>query len=305
MIKGLRFSGSRLCGVGLRRHGKAVSARRGWHGGLWLLPLLRPVLFAAFLFPTPLSSAQAQNQPAPTGRPPLTLGSIDWPPYSRATLPGEGRSSIIVRDAFAAVGVPVVFDYLPWVRMTALIRAQRLDGGLSFYASEDRQSWCHFSPPYDSSDLVLVERTDNPLSWVALADLARYRLGTVRDYVNTPDFDDLVRRGILQTEEVVSDIINIRKLMSGRIDGVVIDGAVFRYLIDREPELKARAADLRVNPVPLDRKPLYICFQKTEKGRALRDLFAEGLRQIQARPAEDAGNPLQRPNTADSSRVVR
>lgn len=313
MIKGLRSPETRLWRAGLRRHGKAyqaVSARRCWHGGLRLLTLLRPVLFAAFLFPTPLSLAQvslAQAQESDlTGRPPLTLGSIDWPPYSRATLPGEGRSSVIVRDAFAAVGVPVVFDYLPWVRMTALIRAQRLDGGLSFYDSEDRQNWCHFSPPYDSSDLVLVERADNPLSWVALADLARYRLGTVRDYVNTPDFDDLVRRGILQTEEVVSDIINIRKLMSGRIDGVVIDGAVFRYLIDGEPELKARAADLRVNPVPLDRKPLYICFQKTEKGRALRDLFAEGLRQIQARPAQDARNPLrQRPNTADSSRVIR
>ena len=241
-------------------------------------------------------------QAGESSRKPLVLGSIDWPPYTRASLPGEGRSSAIVREAFEAVGIEVVFDYMPWVRMTALIRARRLDGGLSFYASEDRESWCHFSPTYDSSDLVLAERVNAPLSWVTLADLAAYRLGTVRDYVNTPDFDDLVHRGVLQTEEVVSDIINLRKLMSSRIDGAVIDAAVFQYLLEVEPELKARAADLRLNPIPLDRKPLYICFQKTEKGRALQDLFAEGLRLVRSRPGRGPDDPVPgRPNTAQSS----
>lgn len=236
------------------------------------------------------------------GRQSLTLGSIDWPPYTRASLPGEGRSSVIVREAFAAVGVDVTFDYMPWVRMTALIRAQRLDGGLSFYTSEDREGWCHFSPAYDSSDLALAERAHTPLSWVTLADLAPYRLGTVRDYVNTPEFDDLVRRGILQTEGVVSDIINLRKLLSSRIDAAVIDAAVYHYLMDVEAELKPRAADIRLNPVLLDQKPLAICFQKTEKGRALRDLFAEGLRLIRARPAGPSdGRGFLRPNTAQSS----
>lgn len=235
-------------------------------------------------------------------RKPLVLGSIDWPPYTRASLPGEGRSSAIVREAFDAVGIEVVFDYMPWVRMTALIRARRIDGGLSFYASEDRESWCHFSPAYDSSDLVLAERASTPLSWVTLADLAAYRLGTVRDYVNTPDFDDLVHRGILQTEEVVSDIINLRKLVSSRIDGALIDAAVFQYLMEVEPELKARSAGLRLNPTPLDRKPLYICFQKTEKGQALRDLFAEGLRLVRSRPGRGPDDPVPgRPNTAQSS----
>lgn len=236
------------------------------------------------------------------GRQPLTLGTIDWPPYARASLPGEGRSSVIVREAFAAVGIDVTFDYMPWVRMTALIRARRLDGGLSFYASEEREAWCHFSPAYDHSDLALAEPVRAPLSWVSLADLAPYRLGTVRDYVNTPEFDDLVRRGILQAEEVVSDIINLRKLLSSRIDAAVIDAAVYRYLIDVESDLKPKAADIRLNPVLLDQKPLHICFQKTEKGQALRDLFAEGLLLIRARPA---GAPPEggvlRPNTAQSS----
>lgn len=232
----------------------------------------------------------------------LVLGSIDWPPYARAILPDEGRSSRIVRAAFAAVGIQVRFEYMPWSRMVALIRAQRLDGGLSFYESQERQEWCHFSPAYDVSPLALAERSYDPIRWERLEDLSSYLIGTVRDYVNTPDFDRLARDGVIRIETVNDDALNLRKLMATRIDAAVIDGHVFTHLMQAEPELRSRPGLLRLNGRLLQEKSLHICFQKTARGMALRDRFADGLRQIGSQPGmlppsltpEQAKTPQQR-----------
>lgn len=63
---------------------------------------------------------------------------------------------------------------------------------------------------------------------------------------------------------------------------------VLSYLLATTPELRRQAEKLRFNEKPLEEKTLYMCFNDTEEGRALRTTFNEGLRQIDVDALIDA-----------------
>jgi polar amino acid transport system substrate-binding protein len=63
---------------------------------------------------------------------------------------------------------------------------------------------------------------------------------------------------------------------------------VLSYLLATTPELRPDAESLRFNEKPLEEKTLYMCFNDTEEGRALRTTFNEGLKQVEVDALVDA-----------------
>jgi polar amino acid transport system substrate-binding protein len=216
---------------------------------------------------------------------PIHFASLYWPPYVGKNLPFGGTDAKILRDAFAAEGLKVVIDYVPWPRALALFESGRVDGVFPEYP-EGEQSYrsCALSRPYKLTQLSIAESSFAPLTWNTVADLTRYRLGVVRGYLNTPDFDALVANGLMTVEAETSDVINLRKVAGQRIDGALIDPEVYRYLAETDVSLQPLLHLIQLNPKPLAERTLHVCFSKTPRGKALRDIFHHRLDAIGIAP---------------------
>lgn len=207
----------------------------------------------------------------------------EWPPYTGIREPDGGSVTAVVRQALAAEAIDVKVGFFAWNRLRPLMDINReYAARFPDYYSRDRARGCHYSDVIGESPLGLAERRESPVQWQGVEDLTRYRIGTVRTYVNTPAFDRLVRNGKVRTMSVPTDEENLENLVAGKVDAVVIDRNVYAYLLSKSSRLKTSSSQIQLNPRLLIVHKLYACFTKNEKGRVLRDRFNRGLRSLQA-----------------------
>lgn len=206
----------------------------------------------------------------------------EWPPYTGVQEPEGGSMTAIVRAAYAALGDEVRIGFFSWYRIRRLPQDNNgITGSFPHYNAEERATRCHFSNAIGSSPLGLALPLRSHLAWRRLEDLGRYRIGTVKSYSNTLEFDRLVAAGRLRTLSALSDADNLRNLLAGKVDAAVIDRNVFAYLLKQEP-FRDSAPLLRLDHRLLVVHNLYVCFPKNDRGRAERDRFNRGLETLRA-----------------------
>jgi polar amino acid transport system substrate-binding protein len=216
----------------------------------------------------------------------LILLTGEWPPYTGVKEPQGGSMAAIVRAAYANQGDSVKLGFFSWYRVARLLQDDsRFTASFPHYHSAERAARCHFSQPIGSSPLGIATRAASSPRWRKLEDLHRYRIGTVKSYVNVPDFDRLVAGGSIRTLQAVDDVDNLRNLVAGKVDAIVIDRNVFAYL-QRSDGFRRNAVQLALDPRVLAVHNLYMCFPRTEKGRLARDHFDAGLVRLQAPGAD-------------------
>ncbi|ABI39354.1 conserved hypothetical ABC transporter protein [Shewanella sp. MR-4] len=209
----------------------------------------------------------------------LKLTSLLWPPYSGQQLAQQGASVAVAQAAFARMEQQLLVDFYPWsraIKLAAMPSSDYIGYFPEYYFETDKFV---FSKPIGISPLGLVEQKSHPISWHYLTDLNRYTLGVVKDYVNTDSLDLMIASGSQPVEAVTSDEQNIKKVAAGRIDGAVIDVNVLYFLL-KQPHLQPLADKLQVNKQLLANKQLYVAFRNTEEGRHWRDVFDQGLAQL-------------------------
>lgn len=209
----------------------------------------------------------------------LKLTSLLWPPYSGQQLAQQGASVAVAQAAFERMEQQLVVDFYPWsraIKLAAMPSSDYIGYFPEYYFETDKFV---FSKPIGISPLGIVEQKSHPISWHYLADLNRYTLGVVKGYVNTDSLDLMISSGTQPVEAVTSDEQNIKKVAAGRIDGAVIDVNVLYFLL-KQPYLQPLADKLQVNKQLLANKQLYVAFRNTEEGRHWRDVFDQGLAQL-------------------------
>jgi polar amino acid transport system substrate-binding protein len=212
----------------------------------------------------------------------VTVTTLEWPPYTSAELPLGGATTEVVRQAFAAAGLDIEVEILPWKR--AISVAKDDPDAVAYYPGYH----CHHvegfvpSDPVGNGPLGFAENVNSPVTWTSVDDLGEQKLkiGTVLGYANTDEFDQKAGTGWIKAIPAPDDVTNLRKLVRQRIDLAVIDKLVLSYLLATEPTLKGDANLLRFNSQTLAEKTLYLCFTDDGKGRALRDRFNGGLAKI-------------------------
>jgi len=192
----------------------------------------------------------------------IRLSSLEWPPYSGANLPGQGATIAVVRAALAAVGYSLEVTFYPWSRAVHVAEdpSSGFAGYFPEYHSEAVALSFRYSDPIGFGPLGFAQPTGAAITWKRLADLDRYVIGTVKDYVNTSEFDALVAGGILNVSEALNDTSNLMKVAYHRIDMAVIDENVLNYLVSHDSDLRMVADDLEFNSTLLENKSLYVCF---------------------------------------------
>lgn len=222
---------------------------------------------------------------APLGAEPepkrLRLASLEWAPYVSAGLEQAGWSSFVAKAAAREFGHEAAIEYFPWTRAMQLgTRDPRYAGYFPAYFTEERARSCHFSQPIGSSTVGLAYLKQSPLHWTSLQDLAALRIAVVAGFSNGTEFDTWVREGRLKPDPAPNDMLNLRKLLAGRVDAVVIDKLVLRYLLASDPSLARAGRRIAFHERPLAELALHICFQRTPAGLAIQRSFDAALRRM-------------------------
>ena len=210
--------------------------------------------------------------------------SLDWPPYSGADLPHQGRTIHRATQIFAAMGYTLKVDFFPWSRAVKLGLAEKSKymGYLPEYYDESLTQDCTFSEPIGFSPLGFAQLKSAPVQWQTLDDIAKLsKVGVVRDYINTKELDEKIANGDIKGDIASSDVENIKKLGGKRIPIIVIDESVLDYWLNHEADLSPLKNKIEFNTRLLEKKNLYLCFKKDEQGKKMLKIFNEGLNKQQ------------------------
>lgn len=211
----------------------------------------------------------------------VRLTSLEWPPYVGQSLPSQGASAAVAREAFNAMGYKLVIDFYPWTRAVNLAKSNaRFVGYFPEYYSSQRAREFFYSDVIGSGALGFAERANKPFVWNSLSDLTWVKIGVVQDYVNTAEFDTRLAKNQLKVDVATSDLKNLQKLHGKRIDLAVVDKNVFNFLLENDAELADAQKSLRFNERILEEKRFYVCFKRSPEGERMQKIFNQGLKKI-------------------------
>jgi len=194
----------------------------------------------------------------------ISFVSVDWEPYAAEYLPGKGLTVAILAEASRRAGYDATFTFHPWKRAMEEVAVGEFDALFSAYYPEERASPYALSIPYLHGPLVFCVKAGSPVAYDGtLESLKPYRIGVVSGYVNTKQFDEAE---FLTKDPAGSDLQNLKKLLGGRVDVIVIDKYVAIQLLKTNATVEAGLSDVRFLDPPLENKPLYAMFSKRRQG---------------------------------------
>ncbi|RMF12899.1 MAG: amino acid ABC transporter substrate-binding protein [Gammaproteobacteria bacterium] len=209
----------------------------------------------------------------------IRISTGEWAPLIDSSKPNDGPLAMVVREAFALQGVAVEYVYAPWKRALHDLETGEVDASAAWRMTEARASRFLFSGEavYQGENVFFYAKAA-PFDWQTLEDLAQYRIGGVRGYAYSAEFESAAKAGKLSVFRVNDEKSLVTMLLAGRIDVFPADRQVGRAMLDALP--LQQAEQITFHPKPLTRKPLYLLVRKDEKGRALIERFDRGLRTL-------------------------
>lgn len=159
----------------------------------------------------------------------LSSVSSEYPPFYSPDIAGNGLVYHLTEAAFRHAGYPLSHHFYPFARAKVIIKRGLADVLVGVWYRESREAWIAFSDPLLSVNILLYKRVGSQINYKSIEDLRQYHIGVGRGYANPIEFQDAQ----LQTEAVSTDIVNLRKLLAGRIDLVLISEDVANYLITK------------------------------------------------------------------------
>lgn len=217
--------------------------------GRWLGMLLGGLLSCT-------ANALEQTLPAE-----IHVASEVWENHSNAD--GTGLAWDLLRAVFEPAGVKLVGSSEPYTRSVGLAQRGKVDAALGMYRDEvgdlDFPRW-----PYAADRVVALGLTRLPKP--TLQTLANYRLIWVRGYAFQDQLHSVGRYQEVQRREGIPAM-----LREGRADFYIDDDAEVDFLLASLEQ----PTDLQVTELQL--LPLYLAFARTERGRALRQLYEQRM----------------------------
>lgn len=211
----------------------------------------------------------------------VRFAAEDWPPFISRSLPADGMSGAMVSAIFERLGYAVKYEYFPWKRaMQFGLASPRYAGLLAVWRTPEREKLCHFSVPVGTTQGVLAYLKEDGAPGASLADLGKLRIGTVAGYANGEQFDGMVARGELKTEEGLNDATNLKKLLIKRYRVIVIERHVLQHLLMGRNFSKAERERIGIIESVFKERPVHVCFQRDAQGALWQKRFNEAARDV-------------------------
>jgi len=208
----------------------------------------------------------------------IVMATLDWEPYVGQNMKNQGYVAEVVKEAFKRGGIEVELKFYQWSRVVGLAKAGKVDGYFPEYYADGVKEYAAFSEAMPGGPLGFFKRKDQDISYNTLKDLEGYKIGVVKGYVNTEEFDNAA---FLTRDIAKDDLTNLKKLAAGRLDLMVADKFVGTFLMNAN--LPDKAKEIEFLAKPLAEPELFVCISNKVEGQADKvAAFNKGLAEIKA-----------------------
>lgn len=207
----------------------------------------------------------------------LVLAATEYPPYYSEALDRGGPVAELTLAALREAGFEVELRFMPWARALKLGEQGSVDGLVGVWRSPEREARFFYSDPVVANRIVLCRLLAGraPTRFTTFEDLRPYTVGVVRGYADPPG---LAGAGV-KTEPVTHDLQNLRKLLAGHLDLVLIDSRVAQYLIHRNFGAEGRRIQC-IAPAVQEHPQYLVVSRSTPGGEAIVAAFNERLQRL-------------------------
>ncbi len=159
----------------------------------------------------------------------LEIATTEYPPYYGKDLENGGFMTEIVVEVLKRAGYDAEIKFLPWKRALEGTKAGKYDGLYTVWYRKEREEWFVYSNPIPpANEIGFYKRKDKDISFKTNEDLKPYTIGVTRGYALPPGFD----QASLKISRVKDDEVSLRKLHKGRVDMVLTDKILGKFIID-------------------------------------------------------------------------
>lgn len=173
----------------------------------------------------------------------VTITTLDWAPYIGAKICKQGWVQQLTVALLASKGYEVKSQFLPWAR--TIVNAETGKAAIlypEYFIDKDAPSDVHKGSKRLDHLVLSKKFPGGPIAFMArkgyrgkfkgdLKALKGEKIGVVRGYQNTPDFDKLMDEGFFNISQATDDYMNVKKLLGGRINYIIGDPSVIRYSV--------------------------------------------------------------------------
>ena len=209
----------------------------------------------------------------------VVLSSLEWPPFTSATLPNQGFFNEIVIEAMAREGYAVEIEYVPWARAVLRAKQGKSDGVSFIYFSEERLNYFSYTVPIfrSNEDFVTVQGTD--FNWNG--DFSSIKNNTVSVLRGSIAAQKIEGAGI-QVMQSADQVDDMNLVLKGRIDAMLIPHQIFFYRLKKQfPDFDR--TQIRVATPPMNSYKSYVVFSKKHPHyQQLTAAFNRGFSTMQA-----------------------
>jgi polar amino acid transport system substrate-binding protein len=168
----------------------------------------------------------------------LKFVTMDFPPFSYE-LAGQaaGPFGDIVRRTCAEMKMKCTIQVFPWSRAQEEVKDGRANGMFPIGWNQERARWVHFTPAIVTTEYGFFVKSDNPLKFSNLSDIAGYTIGVFGPSNTSTSLgalrDEMKRDGL---NAITIDLrpdseSGFKKLAVGRVDAVFTNRDVGNALI--------------------------------------------------------------------------
>ncbi|OYV02299.1 MAG: transporter [Burkholderiales bacterium PBB5] len=207
-------------------------------------------------------------------------GEDDWAPYSSVPRGGStpvGLAVDIVREAFAAQGVTVVFVGVPFPRCMFLAKTGQVDGCFNATLVADLRDDYHWHPtPMFVEELAIFGRKDSGRTDMTLAALEGHRVGYTIGYTYPLAFrqNPRILKAAAKSDRQLLEMLDAR-----RVDYILINTAPAWLRLADMPEVRKRVE--RVGVISQD--GFWVAFSRVlPEGERRAAQFEQGLAALRA-----------------------
>jgi polar amino acid transport system substrate-binding protein len=215
----------------------------------------------------------------------VTIATGEFPPWTDESARYGGFVNRVVTAAFARSGIDVKFTYMPWKRAETETKLGHYDASAVWFASQASESDFVLSAPVSNHKEVFFHLKSKPLPhWETLSDLNGIKIGATLGYTYTSEFWAMANAGKINVEVTPRDVLNLKKLVAGRIDAFPLDEMTGWLLLSNTELFLPGIKDLFTTGArPLRVTPGYLRFPRRQaRTRYLVGKFNAGLLELKS-----------------------
>lgn len=195
----------------------------------------------------------------------LKTRTYEYPPFATKSADGQwsGMELDYARALTQVMDCKLTVIEVPWARSIDMLKSGDIDFMLEVSKTPLREQYMHFVGPQRIEMIHLITHQNvNPLisSWGQLDKLDAVLMRQKGAYLGDR-FEQVLntnRKLSSRFVELPNSAVRVILLTKGRIDGFLVDGVYFNYLMNSEPQ----AHMVKRHPLEIHRNPVYFAFSK-------------------------------------------